>query len=512
MLTRLEVSGFKNLVDVSIDFGPITCIAGANGVGKSNVFDAIAFLSSLASESLHHAAAAVRSDSPLSGDVRDLFHRVGPHRASSMRFAAEMLIPRKGVDDLGQGASATHTFLRYVIELAYREVGLDSHEGPLEILHEELRYIKISEAHERLPFGPSRAWRRSVVAGRRTSPFISTGRNDDGKAVIYLHQDYGGDSKGMSGGRPRELLASRLPRTVVSTVQASDSPTVVLARREMQSWRMLQLEPTALRSPDPFTAPRRLSSTGAHMPSTLGRLARVRLRGGDLFAGSASEAEIGHAEAVYARVTNRLLELISDVSGLRVDVDERKDLMTLVLKDRTGTSFEAKDLSDGTLRFLALSILAEDPDEVGVLCLEEPENGIHPARVPAILSLLGDLAVDPDIEAGLDNPLRQVILNTHSPLVVRSLPRDALLFADSIPARENGIRHGRAVFRGLADTWRVRDGAPEAVSLGKVLEYLGGALDVGPFVPSSRKYVPTVREHVQRLLEVQLELGLEGPG
>ena len=44
MLTRLQVSGFKNL-DVDIRFGPFTCIAGANGTGKSNLFDAIQFLS-----------------------------------------------------------------------------------------------------------------------------------------------------------------------------------------------------------------------------------------------------------------------------------------------------------------------------------------------------------------------------------------------------------------------------------------------------------------------------------
>ena len=47
MLTRFEVSGFKNLENVSVDFGPFTCIAGPNSVGKSNLFDAIEFLSLL---------------------------------------------------------------------------------------------------------------------------------------------------------------------------------------------------------------------------------------------------------------------------------------------------------------------------------------------------------------------------------------------------------------------------------------------------------------------------------
>lgn len=40
MLTRLEVDGFKNLLDFPVDFGPFNCIAGPNGVGKSNLFDA----------------------------------------------------------------------------------------------------------------------------------------------------------------------------------------------------------------------------------------------------------------------------------------------------------------------------------------------------------------------------------------------------------------------------------------------------------------------------------------
>ena len=43
MLTRIEISGFKNLQNVDLMFGPFTCIAGGNAVGKSNLFDVIMF-------------------------------------------------------------------------------------------------------------------------------------------------------------------------------------------------------------------------------------------------------------------------------------------------------------------------------------------------------------------------------------------------------------------------------------------------------------------------------------
>ena len=48
VLTRLKVEGFKNLDRIDVRLGPFTCVAGPNGVGKSNLFDAISFLAALA--------------------------------------------------------------------------------------------------------------------------------------------------------------------------------------------------------------------------------------------------------------------------------------------------------------------------------------------------------------------------------------------------------------------------------------------------------------------------------
>ena len=71
--------------------------------------------------------------------------------------------------------------------------------------------------------------------------------------------------------------------------------------------------------------------------------------------------------------------------------------------------------------------------------MEEPENGIHPANIEAMVDLVRDLAVDAQDAPSADNPFRQIIINTHSPYVVQLVDPQDLLFADtSIRRAPNG--------------------------------------------------------------------------
>lgn len=461
MLTRFRVSGFKNLVDVDVRFGPFTCIAGPNGVGKSNLFDAIRFLSALADRPLIDAALSVRDEGGRTADIRSLFLRVGDRYAPEMTFEAEMIVPPEARDDLGQEARAKITFLRYSLKLAYRKDESRLSLGGLEILQEELVHINLGEASRHLLFPhSSKEWRQSAVRGkRRGGPFIST--EGEGKnRVIKLHQDGG------SAGRPLSRPAINLPRTVLSAANAAESPTVLAARREMQSWRLLQLEPSALRQPDEFTAPAHLGVDGSHLPATLYRLTRSNQRTNGSDQGAATAR-------VYSQVANRLAELIDDVQDLWIERDERRELLTLHVRDRAQTPHPARALSDGTLRFLALAVLELDPEAQGLLCLEEPENGIHPERIPAMLRLLQGIATDVYEPLSPDNPLRQVIVNTHSPAVVQQVNEDSLLVAGFKESIRLGQRFKRVCFSGLAHTWRTK--GAEAVSVaskGTLLAYL----------------------------------------
>jgi predicted ATPase len=455
MLTRLKVSGFKNLMDVDICLGPFTCIAGPNGVGKSNLFDAIQFLSALADKPLVEAALSVRSEGGRASDIRSLFHLHGDGFSPEMSFEAEMIIPEEGVDDLGQQARASITFLRYTLELAYRPGNGHSPLGNLEIKEERLVHITRGDAIKHLPFEHKKIWRESVIKGRRSGgPFISTDISE-GKRNIRLHQDGG------SRGRPTTLLAT-LPRTMLSSTNAAESPTALLARREMQSWKLLQLEPSALRKPDEFNAPARLRSDGLHLPATLYRLAHPQ---------NGKEVGAGYAAGVYAEVGNRLSELIEDVHELHVDRDEKREMFTLYVRDRDQTLHAARSLSDGTLRFLALAVISRDPEAKGVLCLEEPENGIHPRRISAMLELLQDITMDVQEPLGEDNPLRQIIINTHSPTVVQLAPEGSLLIAESRYCADADKQWREAVFSGLPDTWRAQHGQ-RTCAKGILLSYL----------------------------------------
>ena len=493
MLTRLKVSGFKNLVDVDVRFGPFTCVVGPNGVGKSNLFDVIRFLSALANQTLMSAAASVRDQDSRTADVRSLFHRAGDRYADKMSFEAEMLVPRAAVDDLGQVAKASITFLRYSLELAYRETGGSLTPGALKIVKEELVHISQRDALKHLLFPHSvKHWRESVVHGRRTNaPFIST-QVEGGNGIIYLHQDGG-------GGGPLSRPAANLPRTVLSVANAAESPTVLVARREMESWRMLQLEPAALRRPDEFAASTRLGTDGSHLAATLYRLARnTGEREGD---GLVEDAKLPHT---YSQVADRLIGLMDDAREIYIDRDEKRELLTLYAKDDGGTPHPAWALSDGTLRFLALAVLEMDPETQGVLCLEEPENGIHPARIPAILELLCDIAADTRGPIGSDNPLRQVIVNTHSPAVFQQVPDDNVLFVKAVEAMD-GVGHffKKAQFCCLPDTWRIRASeGSNVVVRGDLLAYLNPVLPKDRLAETDVKRRQRVvdREDTQQLL------------
>ncbi len=439
MLLRLRIRGFKNLRDVTVRFGPLTCFVGPNGVGKSNLFDALQFLRALAESDIQTAAQAVRS--PVTGAFgpRDLLWGARPDEV--MAFEADMLVPRNVIDDFGRAGEPATTLLTYGVAFRYVEKPAPR----LELAEEWLAPIKAGDAKQMLGFPHSADFRRSAIKpSRRIGRFISTEREPEGVKLL-LHQD--------GGSRGQPFPAGLSPRTVLGGTNAIEYPTVLAARREMASWQLLHLEPSVMRAPDPFGGISRVDERGGHIAAALARLVSLESSPGSTFAAAA----------------NALATLVPEVKSIRIDCDEaRQQLSLAVTMQGMDYPLGPRALSDGTLRFLALVIMQLDPKAGDVLCMEEPENGMHPGRIPAMVSLVRDFAVDPRSPVDDDNPPRQVILNTHSPDVVRQLNTDEVLFVELVEGPDGRSASVSAVEGG----WR--EGVP-TVPIRRVADFIGGA-------------------------------------
>lgn len=446
MITRIYIDGFKSLVKTELYFGPFTCIVGANAIGKSNFFDALSFLSNLADKTIIEATKSVRSENQKHSNIRDIFFRTGLEYMNQMTFEVDMLVPKTGVDDLGQSAEATITSLRYTLKLALNNEVNDSE--PIRIVCEKLMPVTLTETKKNLKFDFRKEWIDSILEGRRSTsnPFIST---DDDK--IKLHQDG-------NKGRTTDFIAQKMPRTLLSTVTA-ESPTAFLARQEMRNWMMLQFEPSALRQPNFIYEVKNaeIKANGLNLPATLYRLHTER-----------------KDRDVYQMLTNKLNELVDNVSEISIDKDEKRDLLTLQLLFKDGLTLPAQSLSDGTLRFLGLAIIEEDSSGSRLICLEEPENGINPKKIYEMVELLEGMATDTELAVDEDNPLRQVIINTHSPIVVSCVPDDSLYLAKGKERYEElfGKKIQYTGFSAMQDTWKTIHNLADVTSKGEILSYL----------------------------------------
>jgi predicted ATPase len=448
MITRIKINGFKSLLDTELYFGPFTCIAGVNAIGKSNFFDALLFLSKLADNTILHAAKSIRSENQKHSNIKDIFFKSGLDYYDTMSFEVDMLVPKRSEDDLGQEAEASITSLRYILELKLNDE--TSENELIEILKEELKPITLTETEKKILFNKSSDWVKSVLSGRRAKiPFIST----DGDK-IKLHSD----SKDKRGGRTTESIAKKMPRTLLSTVTA-ESPTAFLARQEMRNWIMLQFEPSALRQPNSIYEVKNaeITANGSNLPATLYRLNNNKKE-----------------QDVYQTLTNKLKELVNEVDAIDVDKDDKRDLLTLQIRFKDGLVLPAQSLSDGTLRFLGLAIIKEDSQSSGLICLEEPENGINPIKIEEMVKLLEEMATDTDFKVDDDNPLRQVIINSHSPIVVRSVSDESLFLATEKEGYSEKFKR-KVKFTGfsaLKNTWKTDNNLAEKTSLGEITAYL----------------------------------------
>ncbi len=386
MITKIEINGFKTFENFSMAFSPFVIVAGTNASGKSNLFDTIRLLSGLAENDLKTAFSDQR------GSFLELFTQYSSIQiAPSIHIAIELFLDQYVRDDFNKQEELSHRRLRYEIEIS-RKIDSKLKIERLVVNHESLRAIKRG----------GDKWFKEVVAGTKWEsakrslnykPYINTEVKNNVK-VISLRQD------GIRGGKPTPI--KDLERTVLSGVNDASFPHAFAVRNEMLNWKIFQLNPIELSKPSPMLGDNILDIEGRNLAGLIKRIQTYEPM----------------ALRSMSRIVHRLLPEIKSIS---IDEDQVRQQYVLMAEGADGRKFSSNVLSEGTLRIIALIALNHDDRHKGLICFEEPENGIHPYRMKKILEVLRKLSTDFKNENEIDLPLRQVLINTHSPLLIKEI-------------------------------------------------------------------------------------------
>lgn len=384
MIRRIQALNYRCLryVDVSLDRFHV--LIGPNASGKSTLFDAIAFLGDLVRDGLERAVGS------RTANFQDLVWG-RPERDMGFQLAIELEVP----EELRARLPAGKDFRVFRYEVEVREDG-----GGMRI------------ASERGLLMPPRAPRPSVQKTLFPDPMIPpptilVGGGKRGNRTVLSKSARGTDAfsvetESKAGKGWVTTIAFGPLRSTLGNLPESPEkfPVATFVKRKLDSGiKPVFLDSLAMRrASPPEYGSNGFAVDGSNLPRVVKRL---RDRHPDDFG-----EWLGHVQTV-----------LSDLRDVRI-VDRPEDRHAyLMLRYDTGVEVPSWTASDGTMRLLALTLLAYLPENREVYLLEEPENGIHPLALEGIRDSLSS-AYD-----------AQVLVTTHSPALLALVePREVLCF------------------------------------------------------------------------------------
>ncbi len=395
MFSKIEVSRYKCLKRVDISLMPFNILIGPNASGKSTFLDSMAFIRD-ALETDVEKAVRKRANS-----LRELVWKNEETR-NGFEIAIEAVLPE---------ALKSNGYDRVRYEIG---VGLDD-SGAIAVSGETLYLIDSSLAKQPAPIIPTlfplEPNENGDVVHRARS------RSPQGYRVVVRKVSESGNDYFRSERTDWNIMLRFSPQRLALTGIPEDRdrfPSALWFKQAiLQNVQMLQLNSMLMRRTCPSDAPRLFQPDGSNLPIMVKGLQADPQR--------------------FKWWIQHLQTILEDL--VHVEVAERPEDRSyyLVVTYRNGISVPAWLLSDGTLRLLALTLIAYLPNNQQVFVIEEPENGIHPKAIEAVFKSLNSV---------YDG---QVFLATHSPLVLAlAAPQDLLVFAKTqsgATAVVNGPNH-----------------------------------------------------------------------
>lgn len=362
MIRHLRIRNYRSHRDSSFSLEPLTVFVGPVASGKSNIFRALDFLRATVAMS-----------------AQEYF---GPGHLSFQYFRSRSATEDEGISveseiDLIPGYPDYGA--RYLVEVSERQ---KASEGPKDVI----------VGYERLE-----RWKNDAPE-QQTVLFEDPNRFSPPEFGEYFpHQT-----------RLSYCLPFRMIAKDISHEHVRFAMSLAMLLYSMEYYHF---EITSVQSPSPKGRADRLTYNGRSIPSFLFGL-----------------RESKETKPLYERIENELKEIVGeDFREIRLVPTEKGELGFAFQFGHSGEPYLPFELSDGTLMALAILCLANQPPRVfhrpkewgdlviptRVLCLEEPENTIHPRLLQWLFDKLVMLAYPDD-----GREPTQVLISTHSPYLV----------------------------------------------------------------------------------------------
>lgn len=376
IVTRVEALGYRSLRYVSQQLAPFHVLVGANASGKSTFLDVVALLGDIVRTGVE---VAVLGDEHLGIPLRapDAKHLTWMRLGERIELAVELGIPPDRRARLKRNGGA---------ELCRYEVAVDV-SGPLRLLSETL-WLKPVETQvaptQRLLFPQPPPPPLSIVhPPRKHTPagwkkVIS--RGEEPEKVMFLSETSGWNN-------PFRLGADK---TALASLPEDEDrfPVATWFRGVLRAGvQRLVLSSEKMRKSSPPSRARGYLPDGSNLPHVVNAL------------------ETEHP-ARFEEWVRHVREALPDLVSITTREREEDRHRYLILRYQSGLEAPSWLISDGTLRLLALTLLAYLPDLSGIYLIEEPENGIHPRAVETAFQSLSSVYG------------AQVLLATHSPVIM----------------------------------------------------------------------------------------------
>ncbi|HEU4409945.1 MAG TPA: ATP-binding protein [Polyangiaceae bacterium] len=498
MITRIEIDGFKSLRDFSMDLEPFTVLVGPNSAGKSNVLEALMLLSRLASMPVVEAFKGGR------GRVLDQFTRGADGPGRTIRFVAETLTltPSDKFDD-----EDVQTRLRYelVLERQPSPSGVDrigvKSECLRALLSDEDEWVRSRpswspyarygyEGHiifqQSAARPPTTRSRQLVELPTGIEPRTVKVPRTQTALAWYPHAGPGKTFINIKNPETMALLEAIKERLNLPTLEATLNQVV---RDAMIAQGLALTEGEAdisssdgrPQGPDPVTTDLRnelMEFRSSHLDSTRLREPSERVGADEGLAPDASNLPTVLAELAPEALGALRADLVSLVPGLSsFDAVPEEESFRIDFEFSGGERLPARVVSDGTLRLLAMLTALRAEPSPSLLGIEEPENGIYPGRLRALLELLQELSLRPERALGAGraeayDARPQIVLTTHSPVLLAALHSrpECLRFLNVVRRDGRLVTHVRKVARSVKPAR-----AGEFVSLREVERLLDSA-------------------------------------